>query len=329
MLERIGILLIDNFALMCCCNTVEPLRAANLLAKKSLFQVTYLSLKGGWVASSVGGGFETQPASDHIRSLDALFIVAGGDPFSVHDPAYLTLLRNAAQHGLVLGGISGGSVLLAKAGLMKNRRFTVHWEHFEELQAISDEFLMERRLYVIDRDRISCAGGVAPLDMMHALIRSQHGAELARQVSEWFIYTGVRRAEDQQRTHAGDMLSIEYRGLHISVRTALELMENHLAAPLSIPQIARLAGISNRHLHRRFIDDVGKTPKQAYLGLRLGKSDDLLKKTRLPLTDIALTCGFANAAHFGSAYKRAHGISPSAARRLSARSRSTTIASEN
>lgn len=318
MFERVGILLIDNFAMMCCSSAVEPLRAANLLAKKTLFKITYLSLKGGWVASSVGGGFETQPAADHLRSLDALFIVAGGDPFSVRDPAYSSLLRTAAQLGLVLGGISGGSVLLAKAGLMENRRFTVHWEHFEELQAISDDYLMERRLYVIDRDRFTCAGGVAPLDMMHAIIRSQHGAALAQEVSEWFIHTGVRRAEDPQRTYARDMLSTGDRDLHVSVRTALELMENHLAAPLSIPQIARLAGISDRHMHRRFVDEVGKTPKQAYLGLRLRKSEDLLRKTRLPLTEIALTCGFANAAHFASAYKAAHGMSPSAARRLPA-----------
>lgn len=315
MLERIGILLIENFALMCCSSAVEPLRAANLLAKKPLFAVTYLSLKGGWVASSAGGGFETQPVADHIRSLDALFVVAGGDPFSVDDPAYLTVLRNAAQYGVALGGISGGSVLLAKAGLLENRRFTVHWEHFEELQAISDDYLMERRLYVIDRDRFTCAGGVAPLDMMHAIIRSQHGSELAREVSDWFIHTGVRRAEDPQRTHAWDRLSMGDRDLHVSVRAALELMENHLASPLSIPQIARLAGISDRHMHRRFQDEVGKTPKRVYLDLRLRKSEELLRKTRLPLTEIALTCGFANAAHFASAFKKHYGLSPSAFRK--------------
>lgn len=316
-MRNIGFLLIEDFALMGCSSAVEPLRAANLLAKKDLFDVTFLSLKGGWIKASCGGGFDTLPVADHLRSLDAIFVVAGGDPFSIDDAAHLAILRNAAQHRIALGGISGGSVLLAKAGVMENRRFTVHWEHFEELQAMSEDFLMERRLYVIDRDRFTCAGGVAPLDMMHAIIRSHHGAELARSVSEWFIHTGVRRAEDPQRTHARDMLSLGDRDLHVSVKTALELMENHLAAPLSIPQVARLAGISDRHMHRRFKEEVGKTPKQAYLGLRLRKSEDLLRKTRLSLTEIALACGFANAAHFASAYRMAHGMRPSAARRHS------------
>lgn len=105
------------------------------------------------------------------------------------------------------------------------------------------------------------------------------------------------------------------RDLHVSVRAALELMENHLASPLSIPQIARLAGISDRHMHRRFQDEVGKTPKRVYLDLRLRKSEELLRKTRLPLTEIALTCGFANAAHFASAFKKHYGLSPSAFRK--------------
>ncbi len=62
------------------------------------------------------------------------------------------------------------------------------------MRQLSAEFLMERRLYVIDRDRYTCAGGVAPLDMMHALIAAEHGSSLARLVSDWFIHTGVRLA---------------------------------------------------------------------------------------------------------------------------------------
>jgi len=317
MFQKIGFLLIEDFALMSCASAVEPLRAANLLADKNLFDVQFYSITGGFVRSSCGGGFDTQMLPLTDTSLDALFIVAGGDPFEIRVPPVQNALQHASARGVTLGGISGGSVVLAKAGLMENRRFTVHWEHFEALQSLSEDYLMERRLYIIDRDRLTCAGGSAPLDMMHAVIRSEHGTELARAVSNWFIQTGVRRAEDPQRSYVRETLSIGDRELHSSVRAAIELMENHLATPLNIPQIARLAGISDRHLHRRFLDEVGKTPKKAYLDMRLRKSDDLLQQTRLPLTEIALTCGFANAAHFAATYKKSFGVSPSSARHQS------------
>ncbi|MDC0739532.1 GlxA family transcriptional regulator [Cognatishimia sp. SS12] len=306
--RKIGFVLLDGFALMSCASAIEPLRAANLLAETPLFDTVYLSQDGGVRRASCGAGFDTV-ALDHLREKpDVIFVVAGGDPFAPVSRTLLAGLRALAAQGVAMGGISGGSVLLAKAGLLQNRRFTVHWEHFEALQALSDDYLMERRLYVIDRDRYTCAGGAAPLDMMHAIIRSQHGAALAHAVSDWFIHTGVRRAEDPQRGPQ------RQQALHRAVETALALMENHLADPLSVPQIARLSGSSERQLHRHFAADLGQTPKQVYLHMRLRKSDDLLRQTRLPLTEVALACGFATAAHFSTAYKKLHKMSPKSRR---------------
>lgn len=310
MVKKIGFFLIEGFALMSCASAVEPIRAANLLARKPLFDIGFYSLAGGFIQSSCGAGFQTLPLSKLQKPVEILFVVAGGDPFLLDNPLQTAALHDTAAQGIALGGISGGGVVLAEAGLMANRRFTVHWEHFESLQAQSEDFLLERRLYVLDRDRYTCAGGSAPLDMMHAIIGSHHGANLAQKVSDWFIHTRIRRPEDPQREHLRDKFGVRDRTLHLSVRTALELMENHLASPLAIPQIALLAGVSERQIHRRFMDEIGKSPKQVYLELRLSKADDLLTDTRLSLTEIALTCGFAGAAHFSATFKKKHGLSP-------------------
>ncbi len=301
---KIGFLLIDGFALMSCASAVEPLRAANLLADHALYDPIYLSRAGGRVRASCGAWFETETLENAGR-LDMLFVVAGGDPIGFEDTALFARLRELAARGLRLGGISGGGVILARAGVMENRRFTVHWEHFEALREWSDALLLERRLFVIDRDRATCAGGSAPLDMMHAMIRAEHGAELAGQVSDWFIHTGIRTAEAPQRAR-----SRRGQALHRSTATALDLMESQLADPLPVARIARLVGASERQLQRRFAQDLGQSVAQAYLEIRLAKAEELLRQTRLAVTEVALACGFSNPGHFSTRFRTRYGQSP-------------------
>ncbi|WP_245408221.1 GlxA family transcriptional regulator [Zhengella mangrovi] len=313
--RAIGFLFVPGFALMSAAAAVEPLRAANLLSGRTLYEVHHYSTGGGPVPASCGAVFETEASGTAGARTGIMFVVAGGDPMTRDDPVLFGQLRRLAARGIPLGGISGGGVLLARAGLMEKRRFTVHWEHVEALRETSPDLLMERRLFVIDRDRATCAGGVAPLDMMHAMIRSDHGAELARRVSDWFIHTGIRQADDPQPTGRRD----DGKAYHRSVAAALALMENHIADPLNARQVARLCGASERQLQRRFGEETGTSLMRAYLDLRLAKADELVCKTRLSMLDIALATGFNNAAHFAHRYRSRFGLSPSE-RRNGARS---------
>lgn len=309
--KTVGFVLIDGFALMSATSAIEPLRAANLLSGQDLYRSRLFSEKGGWIASSCGGAFETEPLANAASNLDLLFVVAGGDPLTKAGNVLLSQLRFLNVRGLPLGGISGGAVYLAKAGVMENRRFTVHWEYFEELQAVNDRLLMERRLFVIDRDRYTCAGGVAPLDMMHAIIRSDYGADLAQSVSDWFIHTGIRRAEDPQRLEFAD----RRQAFHSSVHAAVELMETHIADPLSLEQIAMLSGSGMRQLQRRFDEQFGCPIMQVYMQLRLKKADELIRKTKLSFMEVALATGFTNQSHFGQVFRTNFSQTPRARRK--------------
>lgn len=309
MSETIGYILCPEFALMSATCAVEPLRAANLLSEKSLYRMVFLSPDGGRVASSCGGGFDTVSFDRLDARMDRLFIVAGANPFLLNSGLYTGFLRKAASLGTALGGISGGAVVLAQAGLMKDRRFTVHWEHSQALQEDDPDHMIEKRLFVIDRDRATCAGGVAPLDMMHALIMARHGAELANGVSDWFIHTGVRLADAPQRFGEGRQGSLQPPVAH-----ALRLMDDHIADPLTLDQIARLSGISGRQLQRRFLADMGTSVMQYYLGLRLAKGKQLLRQSRLPLSEIALATGFSSQSNFTRAFRQQFQKTPTQAR---------------
>ncbi|MGI9271461.1 MAG: GlxA family transcriptional regulator, partial [Woeseiaceae bacterium] len=238
------------------------------------------------------------------------FVVAGGNPEGFRDDDVFAWLRQLARSGIRLGGISGGPVVLAAAGVMQDRRMTVHWEHAAALGEISPLLLVERSLYVIDRDRVTCAGGTAPLDLMHALIAEQQGPQLARKVSDWFLHTEVRPSGGPQR--AGRV--VRYETTDRSVLSAIEAMENHLADPLSLSQLARISGVSPRQLNRQFRAKLGTTTMAFYRNLRLETARRLITHSSLAMTEIALATGFANSAHFATTHSNRYGKPPSSIR---------------
>ena len=309
--KRFGFLLIDGYALMSAAAAVEPLRAANLLAGHPFYDLVFLSTGAARVRASVGCSFDATPLAEAGFNFDMLFVVAGGDPLAFRDVKVRAFLQRLAARGVPLGGISGGAAILQEAGLLERRRFTIHWQHFDALQARAPEALMERRLFVIDRDRFTCAGGSAPLDMMHALIASEHGVDLARNISDWFIHTGLRPADDPQQLNA----TAKYDVHHPALIAMIGLLNDHIADPMPLSQIARLSGVGERQLERLCQNQLGQSVMQFYRGLRLAKAAELLRQSALPIVEVALATGFPNNAYFSRAFRRLYGISPSHARR--------------
>ena len=183
--------------------------------------------------------------------LDLLLVCAGGNPTAFRDRTTLQWLRTLAARGLRIGGVSGGPVILARAGIMDGYHMTVHWEHAPAVAEGFPNIMLTRSIYIVDRNRLTCAGGTAPLDMMHALIAERHGPDLARKVSDWFMHTDIRPAQSAQRASL-----TERYGVHDDRLTAaLELMESHPGEPLSRADTARRVGLSTRQLDRLFAEN--------------------------------------------------------------------------
>lgn len=303
---RIGIAPIPGFALLSYACTVEPFRAANLLGKQNLYQVQHFA-ETATTPSSGAAPVEGALKLGKTTDLDLLLVVAGGNPIAVEKPALFNWLRQLSSRGVTLGGVSGGPAILAKAGLMRNRRMTVHWEHASALAEMNPDLLLERRIYVIDRDRVTCGGGTAPLDLAHALISKHHGPVFARLVSDWFLHTDIRPAADPQRSGLVERIGTTAQ----PVLVAVAAMEDHIADPLSLEQLAATSGVTPRQLNRVFAQKTGQSTMRYYRNLRLETGEKLLTGSSLPLTGIALVTGFASSSNFTRAFSNRYGVPPS------------------
>ncbi len=309
---RVGFLLIPGFALMSYASVVEPLRAANVLTGRNLYRWRHISIRGSEIAASNGVRIQADVSIANAGRLDSVVVCAGGNPQVFDHPPTLAFLRNAARHGVRLGGVSAGPYLLAQAGLLDGYRCTVHWEHIPAFTETFPFLPLSRSLFEIDRDRFTCAGGIAALDMMHAMIRIDHGAALAAAVSDWFLQTEVRRGEVAQRLSPTERFGVHHPKL---VETLLR-MEKRIETPLAPRELARLAGISLRQLERLFVRHLGTTIHRRYQRIRLDHARVLLRQTTIPVGEIALATGFSLPMHFSKSYRRHFGVPPSHERKV-------------
>lgn len=302
----LGLLLIDGFALMSYAAVIEPYRAANVLAGRALYRWVHISIDGAPVRASNGATILADGKVGAPIDCATLFVFAAGDPMAFADAATFAWLRRLATGPVTLAGVSGAPYLMARAGLLDGYRATIHWDHRPGFVETFPMVTVDTGLYVIDRRRVTCAGGSAGLDLAVDLIERDQGHALANLVSEWFIRTEQRSADRPQRLSLRDRYAItDDRLLKV-----LAQMERAVEEPLARADLALSVGLSVRQLERLFVQRLGRTIDQLYLGIRLDQARVLLTRTGLSVTAIALACGFRSSSSFSRSFTGQLGVSP-------------------
>ncbi len=304
--QRIGFILTRGFALMSFASAIEPLRAANLIAGRQIYEISIFSPDGRRVRSSSGAQVPAAPLPRPRSGLSALFVCVGGNPSQWDYPQVAACLRRLAREGVRIGGISGGPYVLAAAGLLEGRKATIHWEHAPAFIEAFPHLDLRQARFVIDGNRITCGGGIAPLDMMHAFIKERMGAEFARRVSDWYLHTHVSEPAAPQRASRAERYGVHHPGL----LAILEKMEGTIERPLDRSTMARLARMSPRHLDRLFAVHLRSTFVSVYRDMRLQHARQLLRQSPLSVSEIALATGFSSPSHFSRTYRARYGAPP-------------------
>ncbi|MEM7348660.1 MAG: GlxA family transcriptional regulator [Chloroflexota bacterium] len=306
---NIGMLLLPAFNSMAMHAFIDPFRAANYLRGDTLYQWQFLSLDGSSVTASNGlVAGNTRSYADDFTPFDFLIINSSWTPEKFQDHQLKTWLRRLAHHHTTLGGIDTGAFVLAFAGLMSGYRAVVHYEHHTSFEELFPNIQLEETLFVIDRDRLTCSGGLAAVDLALEIIHRQHGLNLANAVAHYIFKERLRSEDEKQLSRMYEPIGYAVPEL---LREAIILMERHLEEPLRLSAIAHLIGVSQRQLERLFRKHTGLTPVRYYINIRLDRARALLTQTELPLIEIASACGFNSAEHFSRAYKHRFEIVPS------------------
>lgn len=312
---RFAFLTLSEYSLIALSSAVEALRMANRVAKRDAYEWAIVSLDGQPTQASNGLSMSPTQALSELGRVDILFVCGGINVEKAVTPEVLLALRKLAQHQVPLGSLCTGGYALAKAGLLDKYKAVIHWENMSALHEQFPKVIFSDQLFAIDRDRYTCSGGIAPLDLMLNIIKDQMGKDIAPMISEQFILDRIRNDQDRQHVPLQARVGL----YHENLIEAAALMEANIEEPLSLDEIASLVGVSRRQIERLFKRYVGEVPTKYYLEMRLRRARGLLLQTAMSVMDIAVACGFQSPPHFSKCYRNMFGHTPSAERQNSRR----------
>jgi transcriptional regulator GlxA family with amidase domain len=301
-----ALLLLPNFSLMSVIAAIDVMRHANRLSRKELYQWYTYSADGGAVRASNGLVLTAEKIPENGPALDNVFVCSGFNPERFKDPAVFRWLRAAARRGVRLGATTTGAYVLARAGLMDGYACTIHWENAASFAADFPDIELRNNLYVIDRDRFTCSGATATLDMFLHMVSEEHGSGLAIGIAEELQVDRIRSSVDEQAR--AYRVAVLHRSQKLAA--AIAAMEGNLDTPLAVNELADRAGLTRRQLHRLFRHHTHMSPREYYRDLRLRHARLMLMNTITPILEIAVATGFTTHSHFTKCYRQRFGVSP-------------------
>lgn len=307
---RYAFLTLPQYSMIALTNAIEPLRMANRVAGVPAYEWVLATLDGLPVAASNGMTLVPTTRLADIGQVDLVFVCGGIHVRGAVTPALVTALRRLAAKRMPLGALCTGGYALAQSGLLDGYHATIHWENLSALRELFPRVLISDHLFTVDRNRYTCSGGIAPLELMLNLIEERLGPEVSQRISEQFIVERIRDADDRQYVP----LRAQVGNVHRSVIAVASLMEANIENPLPLEEIARQSGLSRRQIERLFQRHVNCVPKRYYLELRLKRARELLVQTSLPIMSISTACGFKSPPHFSKCYRGQYGRPPTAER---------------
>ena len=305
-----GILVFPSFPMMAFTALIEPLRAANILAGREVYN--WVVVAGSDAPIPASNGFEVRPGQlfSDDRHVDRIVVCSGGDADRLEVPEAISWIRRRLRQGAHLGAVADAAFVLARAGLWDGFRCTLHWTSQPAFAEAFPKVHLERSLYVIDRSRFSALGGIGSLDMQLELIARDVDAGLAHAVADWFAHSILRSPVERHPMPLNLRTGIRDR----LVLNAVADMEAHAEEPLTVRRLAQRQGVSVDTLERAFRSELGVSPGRYHRRLRLRMGRALLEHSSMRIRDVAQACGYGDQAAFSRAFRAEFGLAPIEAR---------------
>ncbi|OLP57993.1 hypothetical protein BJF93_12610 [Xaviernesmea oryzae] len=328
----IGLLLWPGFSTLALAALRETLLAASALGAGEM-RLAILGDQPGLHA--VAGDFTVvtpDTAYVHPAGFDAVLVLAG--PHSWRQapcPTMANYLRIVATSGVLIGAVGAGAFVLAEEGLLAGRRVCLDpadgaafHAAFHGLTVMDDAHVLE------DGGRVTMRGGLAILSWLMPFMAGRLGVEAAGKLAEviglnpWPAQADMAAGDASlqgEDDESDDEAASRRTGAEVHserplamddprIARAVALIESRHGRDVSPSEMARAAGLSARQFSRLFRSTLGMTPKHFILEARLRRARVLLEQGALSISSIGEETGFADSAHFTTAFKARYGKPP-------------------
>ncbi|MCP3926886.1 MAG: AraC family transcriptional regulator [Desulfobacterales bacterium] len=189
--RRISMISFRNSVLLDIVGPLTVFSAANMfISKKSgneAYEIEILSEKKGPVRTFSGMKIISDNSYlNHSKKIDTLLIAGGpGVEKASKNQKLLKYLKRKNKKVRRLGSICGGSLILAKAGLLKGKKATTHWSDIEKLIQSYPDIKVKTDINFIRDGHIYTSGGVMNgVQLALGLVEEDYGIEVAMKVAK-------------------------------------------------------------------------------------------------------------------------------------------------
>ncbi|AVT36236.1 GlxA family transcriptional regulator [Plantactinospora sp. BB1] len=245
--------------------------------------------------------------------VDTLLVVGGlAAPAHLADRQLVAGISRLAGIADRVSSVCNGALLLGEAGLLDGRRATTHWLAAQELRDRYPAVEVDAdRIYVRDGHVWTSAGVTAGIDLALALVTEDHGHEIARHVARGLVVY-LHRPGGQSQFSTAMRTPVPRSD---PLRELQTFIDANPAEDLSVPALARRAGMSERHFSRLFTEQTGVSPGRYVERSRADAARRLLERTGHPLDRVARESGLGAAETLYRVFRRHWRVAPGDYRR--------------
>ncbi|WP_318377812.1 GlxA family transcriptional regulator [Enterobacter sp.] len=246
------------------------------------------------------------PQLDPREPRDTIMITGRGLSEEEGD-AVVDWLRLAAPHARRVVSICGGALLLAKAGLLDDRRATTHWRLLEEMQTRYPRVQVESGPLYVQDGPVWTSGGVSSgFDLTLALVEEDYGFTLARDVAQDMVMY-LRRPGGQMQFSRFQLQNADASGPMAGLQ---RWILDNLAGDLSVEKLAEQVAMSPRNFTRVFTRETGASPARYVAEARLSAARHRLEQTRDTLSRVAVDTGFGSSINLRRLFEKQLKLTP-------------------
>lgn len=260
----------------------------------------------------VGNGVSIRASHSLADCRDVDLVAIPGGSTSGDYPAEILDTVNAVvdRGGRVLTVCSGAFVAGA-AGLLDGRRATTHWRYGAKLARMYPQAIIDTDvLFVDDGPVTTSAGTAAGIDASLHLVREAWGATVANRIARRMVVAPHRDGGQRQFVDAPIPACADN-----GFADLLAWMIANLDHDLSVDDLARRMNMSGRTFARRFVDEVGISPRRWLTEQRVLSAKTILESTDEPIEEVARLVGFTSATLLRHHFATAVGVAPLVYRR--------------